>query len=158
MTNWSNVSRAKRPGRGRRVAGAGARGLALLLACLGPALPGAAGEARPDLSVACRLPEKAALKEAEGAALCALFLERLALAWPGYALRGLAEAQSGADLVLVVTRSDARTLAARIDLAAEAGQAGRAGQTLATARRDAPLDRAARAQLFDELIAETPRP
>ena len=78
--------------------------------------------------------------------ICADFAARLQQAHPN---RDVVLGQP-ADVVLVVSRSDTRAFAARID------RDGVAGETLATARRGAALDAPARQTLLDSLIAQTP--
>jgi hypothetical protein len=82
--------------------------------------------------------------------LCALFAERVraALARP----IAKVSQHEGADLTLVVLRSDARMFSARVDTPLGPGE------PLAAARRDAALDDAARAQLIDSLLAQTNLP
>ena len=97
--------------------------------------------------VACRA-EGAKTEVPEG--LCESFAERVGatLARP----IDTASEPEGADLTLVVLRSDAQTLSARIDT--PLGQ----GEPRAAARRDAALDDAARVQLIDSLLAQTDLP
>lgn len=103
----------------------------------------AMGRAPDPVQVAC---QATGAKVTVTPTLCALFLQRLAAAYPD---RSFTQGEP-ADLILVVSRNDARGFAARIDLG------DTQGAPLATVRRGAPLDDAARALLMDALIAATP--
>lgn len=80
--------------------------------------------------------------------LCALFIDRLAAAYPDRAVRQ----GDSADLQLVVLRAGSGLLVARLDVA------GQSGVARGTGRRGAPLDAAALARFLDALIAATPLP
>ncbi len=84
--------------------------------------------------------------------LCALFLERLAAAYPDRTVT-LAETGAGpADLRRVVVRAAGGLIAARIERTGHTS-----GPTLGAGRRGAPLDRTALARFLDGLIAVMPQ-
>ena len=108
----------------------------------------AMGDAITPLRLGCRTESAKARVDDE---ICTLFLERVAARYPNHDLQ-LIGAGAGADLTLVLLDANAQSFTARVD------HAQGPGEPLGTMRRGAPLDRAARAQLLDQLLAATPTP